>query len=95
MEELNRQMEEALGELARGVFGGLLGGPMRQMFEELRRAGPGPQVPSCTGGRNEGRAGTAEGRGGSFLQFQRNPRPRTRRGWDRVAGARGEEGRVK
>ncbi|KAG2428658.1 hypothetical protein HXX76_011363 [Chlamydomonas incerta] len=47
MEELNRQMEEALGELARGVFGGLLGGPMRQMFEELRRAGvpgvPGPQ----------------------------------------------------
>ncbi|KAG2449715.1 hypothetical protein HYH02_005242 [Chlamydomonas schloesseri] len=47
MEELNRQMEEALGELARGVFGGLLGGSMRHMFEELRRAGvpgvPGPQ----------------------------------------------------
>lgn len=48
MEELNRQMEEALGELARGVFGGLLGGSLRHMFEELRRAGvpgvPGAQV---------------------------------------------------
>ncbi|PNW70589.1 hypothetical protein CHLRE_17g726150v5 [Chlamydomonas reinhardtii] len=49
MEELNRQMEEALGELARGVFGGLLGGSLRHMFEELRRAGV-PGVPGAQEG---------------------------------------------
>ncbi|KXZ51704.1 hypothetical protein GPECTOR_11g153 [Gonium pectorale] len=74
MESVQREMEAALQELARGALGGLFVGPMRQLLDELER-GMGPGGPrGRQGGAEEGADEDGEDAGsfGNYFPLQRD-----------------------